>query len=296
MKIDEIGEAGLIKRIWEVFGRENENEDVHFYDLGSKYILLAVDTINERHHFEKGWNPELIGKFLVDINVSDIASKNGKPTEMMASMSFPRNTDETWVIAMIKGMKKELEKYDIVYSGGDLKESPHISLTGLVIGEVEKGKEYRRNGARPGDFVYITHRIGRNEMAIFNYYKHPNAASDDILNITPRVAELTELRKHNVTSCIDNSDGIYKSLSLLASASNVNMRIENNVCDLEVDDEMRKVIYSIGGDYELIFTSPDPIEKFPVIGSVKDGSGVTDIDGSSNIPSGFDHFLTRYHK
>ncbi|MGC8562458.1 MAG: thiamine-phosphate kinase [Thermoplasmata archaeon] len=296
MEISKLGERKLIEDIWRIFGEQNEDEDVHFLSFGKKYLLLAVDTINEVYHFERSWDPGIIGKFLVDINLSDIAAKNGKPLEMMVSFSFPRDLEDSWVTKMVKGIKRELKKYDVKFSGGDLKESERISLTGIVIGEVQKGKEFRRSGARPGDYVYISSTIGRNERAIMDYYKGKLATPEEIIDIKPRLDLLGSLNKLRITSCIDNSDGIYKSLSLLSKLSRVMIRIDRDVSENSRSNEEREEIYAMGGDYELIFTSPQKINEFPVIGKVLKGKGVVDIDGNAKIPDGFDHFKSIQRK
>ncbi|EQB65430.1 MAG: Thiamine-monophosphate kinase [Thermoplasmatales archaeon I-plasma] len=290
MEIRKSGERKLIEKIWRIFGEKNEDEDVHFLYLGDKYLLLAVDTINERYHFDRSWNPGSIGKFLVDINLSDIAAKNGKPLEMMVSFSFPRELEERWVTKMVSGIKRELKKYNVKFSGGDLKESDRISLTGMVIGEVQKGKEFRRSGARPGDYVYISAKIGRNERAIIDYYRGKSTKPERIIEITPRLDLLGKLGTLKITSCIDNSDGIYKSLGLLSKMSGVMIRIVRDVSENSRNEEEREAIYAMGGDYELIFTSPQKLSDFPLIGKVMKGKGVVDINGKAKIPDGFDHF------
>ena len=290
MEIKDLGERKLIDKIWKIFKEQNEDEDVHFYDLGSHYLLFAMDTISEGVHFEKWWDPETIGKFLVDINLSDIASKNGRPLEMMVSFSFPRTLEEKWVKALVKGIKGELGKYKIKFSGGDLKESRRISLTGLIIGRVKKGREFRRSGARPGDFVYISSKIGKNEHAILDYYEGKRGKEREILQINPRIDLLDSLNGSKVTSCIDNSDGVYKSLSILSRMSGVKIRIERDVSVNSGTDDERTSVYSIGGDYELLFTSPKKLASYPLVGRVLKGKGVIDLNGKSGVPQGYDHF------
>ncbi len=290
MKIGRMGERKLIDHIWGLVGGKNEDEDVHFLDNGGKYLLLAMDTINEGFHFERSWNPEQIGKFLVDINLSDIAAKNGIPLELMVSFSFPRDLEETWVSKLVSGMKGEVEKYGLKFSGGDLKEARRISLTGLVIGEVHKGREFRRSGAKPGDYVYISSRIGKQERAIRSYYNGEKGSEGDILDITPRLDLRERLSKAGVTSCIDNSDGIYKSLALISRLSGVRIVIENDVTINSKGERERRSLFSLGGDYELIFTSPRRLRGFPVVGRVVEGKGLVDIDGNTHPPEGFDHF------
>lgn len=290
MEIGKSGERKVIDKIWKIFGEKNEDEDVHFFPLGDKYLLLAMDTINEGYHFERSWDSCSVGKFLVDINLSDIAAKNGKPLEMMVSFSFPRELEDSWVTEMVKGIKGELRKYDVKFSGGDLKESDRISLTGIIMGEVHKGKEFRRSGARPGDYVYISSKIGRNERAILDYYGGKLTKPEKIIDITPRLDMLESLRKLKITSCIDNSDGVYKSLRLLSKMSGVTIKIERDVSDNSRDEGEREAIFAMGGDYELIFTSPQKLSAFPLIGKVLKGEGVVDLNGNAEIPDGFDHF------
>ncbi|MEM0141005.1 MAG: thiamine-phosphate kinase [Thermoplasmatales archaeon] len=289
MRIEGIGERGLIEKIWDLMGRENEDEDVHFFSVNGKYLLMAMDTINEKFHFRRDWDPELIGKFLVDINLSDIAAKNGSPLEMMASFSFPREIDESWVISLVKGIKREVIRYNVSFQGGDLKESETISLTGLIIGEVEIGREYRRRGARPGDFVYISSKIGRVEKAILDYYSN-SGGYRGIMDFDPRFDALNVMRKHRITSCIDNSDGLYKSLELISKLSRVRIDIEKDVTEGVFDKDLKELFYEIGGDYELIFTSPDEIDSFPLVGRVMQGEGVFDISGNRVASKGYDHF------
>lgn len=289
MKISELGERELIAEIWRLLGEENEDEDVHFVDLNDYYIILGMDTINENYHFKKDWDPKKIGKFIVDINLSDVVSKNGTGLDFMVSMSFPSHTEKEYVLRLAEGIKEECKRFNLKFSGGDLKESDSISITGLVIGRVDKGKEFRRNGAHPGDYVYITGKIGKNEDAIMKMRKNIESG-EKVLDIMPRIVELKEMNKYRITSCIDNSDGIYKSLGLISKLSGVCIRIKENVCELDGDDSIRKECYRLGGDYELIFTSPDKIDDFYFLGTVEEGSGVYDLDNTPVTSSGYDHF------
>ncbi|MCL5408104.1 MAG: thiamine-phosphate kinase [Candidatus Thermoplasmatota archaeon] len=294
MEIKDIGERKRYLSRRKIFEEKNEDEDVHFFDLGKRYMLLAMDTINEGFHFEKWWDPKLVGKFLVDINLSDIASKNGKPLEMMVSFSFPRTLDEKWAEQLVMGIRDELGRFDTKFSGGDLKESKKISLTGLVLGEVKKGKEFRRSGAKPGDFVYISSTIGKNERAILDYHKGERGKFREILEINPRLDLHNSLSKSRVTSCIDNSDGVYKSLNILSSMSRVKIKIEHDISKDSRSEKERVSIFSTGGDYELLFTSPDRLMGYPLVGRVLKGKGIADLNGKSGIATGYDHFRSNF--
>ena len=112
------------------------------------------------------------------------------------------------------------------------------------------------------------------------------------MDISPRFDVLKSLRNTRITSCIDNSDGVYKSLRLLATLSGVKIRIEHDISENSKSEDERVLLYSTGGDYELLFTSPERLKGFPLLGRVLEGRGVVDLEGNTRSLTGFDHFRT----
>jgi thiamine-monophosphate kinase len=285
VKIKDLGESKIIEKIWEFLGRENENEDVHFFLQGNKYLLVAMDTLNENIHFRRDWDPFKIGKFLVDINMSDIISKNGLGLQMMASFTFPRDLDYDWVERLTEGIFKELEKFKVTYEGGDMKEGEKISLTGLIIGEVEKGREIRRKGVEPGDYIYITNKIGKQYL---EYLKYLNGSSngEGIIDVDVSYDKLKNIMKYSPKAAMDDSDGPFKSLAILSNLNKVKIKLENNVCI--VDDY--KNCYSFGGDYELIFSSSIFTKDLPLLARAYEGSGLYDFNNEPIEFPGYEHY------
>ncbi len=286
MKIEDSGETEIIKKIWEKLGRENENEDVHFLDNGDSFIILAMDTINEGIHFLRNWDPAKVGKFLVDINMSDIISKNGQALEMMASFGLPKDLEFDWLDSLMEGIFRELERFDVDYAGGDLKESKNISLTGLVIGKVKRGQELRRRPIYPGSYIYITGKIGKQYKKYLDYIEG-KSEGEGIIEIDVSYEKIKRILKLEPTACMDDSDGPFKSLRILSELNHVRIDLKENVC-INSDYEG---CYSFGGDYELIFASRNFTSEFPILGVASAGMGVYDFDGKPVKKQGYEHFI-----
>ena len=74
-------------------------DDCAAIDLGDEYLLITTDMINESTHIPKA-SAEQIGWHLVAINLSDIASKGGRPLGVVTALGLPRKTG----IEFVKGL------------------------------------------------------------------------------------------------------------------------------------------------------------------------------------------------
>jgi len=240
-------------------------DDCAAIDLGDEYLLITTDMINERTHIPKA-TAEQVGWFLVAINLSDIASKGGRPIGVVTALGLPRRTAIEFVKGLARGMDKCATSFDTFIIGGDTKESGELNLAGTALGLVKKDVFMSRSGARVGDMVAMTGRLGgaaAGFQAIKKGLKRP-AALKALLEPWPRVREGIALSyTRAVTSCIDISDGLSTSLHHLAKASKVGFTIAREM--LPVHEEVNKVGFAdekaiedamlhFGGEYELLMT------------------------------------------
>jgi thiamine-monophosphate kinase len=144
----------------------------------------------------------------------------------------------------------------------------------MVCGSVARGKALRRDGARPGDDLYVSGRLGKPWD----------------LRIQPRLALGQELVE-KATACIDVSDGLSLDLHRLCMASRVSAEVER--VPLFKSATMDRALHG-GEDYELLFTLPHgkpPPHGTTRIGSIVRGTaGVVSIQGRKLKPRGYDHF------
>jgi thiamine-monophosphate kinase len=187
--------------------------------------------------------------------------------------------------------------------GGDLTRGERWSLTITVLGATER--PLGRAGARPGDHVYVTGRLGGPGAALRALARGGDPAPahrDRFARPLPRLAEGEWLAAHGATAMIDVSDGLASDLRHLAAASDVAMAVAlEAVPCLDHIDPSEAVVS--GEEYELALTAPPGLDvadfarRFGLpltrIGEVHPGPPdvAFSLHGARVDPgSGYDHF------
>jgi thiamine-monophosphate kinase len=188
----------------------------------------------------------------------------GKPLGLVVSCALPKKTDVSFFERVAGGMKDCAAEHGTEIVGGDTKESPTLSLSGCALGIVQKDKTLFRRGARPGDLLAVTGKLGSAAVG-YNILKQGKAdesgkALKALLRPNPLVEEgmlLSESGK--VTSCIDLSDSLASCVHQLGEASGVGFEVELDRVPVsrEVSGtnlERREAALYFGGDYQLLLT------------------------------------------
>jgi len=163
-----------------------------------------------------------------------------------------------------------------------------------ILGRVKPEHLVRRSGARVGDRVFVTGRLGG------------SLASGRHATFVPRLAQAQWLvRRLPVHAMMDLSDGVASDLWQLARASRVTFRIEARAIPVSRAGKTVRHALMDGEDFELVFTVspqaahrvPSSIGRVPVtdIGVVsRRGARVELVDAHGRItpliPTGFRHF------
>jgi len=209
---------------------------------GGKYGLYTVDMLIESVHFKKNEDYGKVGYKAMAVSVSDIAAMGGVPKYALVSVGLPRKNIDRVASGLYAGISRCAKKFDIAVIGGDTNRSPNLVIDVFMVGEVEPEKLVLRNGAKPGDHIFVSGPLGGSLRG-----KH--------LIFEPRVKEARFLVDHfKVTSMIDLSDGLAMDLNRLVSASNVGALIfENKI--LKASPAVSTVhALTDGEDFELLFT------------------------------------------
>lgn len=304
--LGDTGEKQAIEALIQLFDPEGKfrlGDDCAIIDMGTEYLLVTTDMVNQETHIPEGTGGRLLGWYAAAINLSDIAGMGGFPLGMLFAMGLPKDLPTDYLADISMGMKDCCEKNGARVLGGDLKESPTISISGTAIGLVGKKEIMLRSGARPGDKVFLTGRLG-NQLA---WYGSPDAKNlEDLLKIDPRLKEGQSLAQSGVvTSCIDLSDGLSTSLHHLAKAGDTGFEIDMESIPFisGLSDADKEKCLHLGGEFELLFTAGpraasvlgDKVSGTPIsmIGEVIEDFGVTIIkDGqrSELEDRGYEHF------
>jgi thiamine-monophosphate kinase len=146
-----------------------------------------------------------------------------------------------------------------------------------VLGSVPKGKAVLRSGARRGDRIYVTGKLGGSAATLDLLSQGKQLRPLDFgrhFYPTPRVAAGRFLREKGLASAmIDLSDGLSTDLSHVCEESGVGAEIELDAIPLpNLGKTGRRVDPRFalhgGEDYELLFTVPEGKKVPPRIAGV----------------------------
>ena len=231
-------------------------------------LLVTTDLMVEKVHFRRDWQAaEEIGRRCLTRGLSDIAAMGGEPLACFVSLALPADVPQPWVDKFLSGLLKWAAKFNAPLAGGDTAESPSGIHADIVIaGSVPRGKAVLRSGARPGDQIYVTGRLGASAAAITNMAsgrpgaKGPRHFEPGHFEPMPRLAVGAWLRRKAVaSSMIDVSDGLSTDLGHICDESGVGAEIEQTALPCAQKGRDQPVALDLalhgGEDYELLFTS-----------------------------------------
>jgi thiamine-monophosphate kinase len=237
-------------------------------------LLFKSDQLIEGVHFRLGLAPGLIAERALARALSDIAAMGGEPRVCLVSLAVPRGQTEAWIKSFFRGLLRLARRTGVRLAGGDLAHADRIYCDAIICGAVPRGQALRRDGARAGDSLWVSGRLGRSWER----------------RIQPRL-ELGLLLRGRATACIDISDGLALDLHRLAKASGVAAEIDQ--VPLARGATIERGLYG-GEDYELLFTLPERIA--PPKGTIRIGTvtrgkpGGIRLQGRTIKPRGYDHF------
>ncbi|MEJ2761533.1 MAG: thiamine-phosphate kinase [Gammaproteobacteria bacterium] len=278
-------------------------------------LVVSTDTLVSGVHFFADVRPLDLGYKSLAVNLSDLAAMAAEPRWATLAVTVPA-AEEDWLAAFARGFAKLAESFGVRLVGGDLTRGP-LSITCQILGTVSAGAAIRRSGARQGDDIHVTGRLGQAALALALLQAGTAAAAiptsclERLLRPVPRVQAGLALRE-TVTAMIDISDGLAGDLGHILDASGAGAMVEldrlpcgdgEGVVSAE---EMLRLSVIGGDDYELCFTAPagerENIEALaagmdcPItrIGKIVKGSGVTWVDKEGNavdlIAESYHHF------
>ena len=311
MEISELGEFGLIDRLTKSIAFKNPStilgvgDDAAVLDYDDREVLVTADLLLEGVHFDLRYVPlKHLGYKSAVVNFSDIYAMGGTPRQMLVSLGVSSRFTVEHIEELYAGIRLACDVYGVDLVGGDTS----ASVTGLVInitclGDVEKGKAWKRSGAQPTDLICVSGDLGAAYMGLQLLERENTVAAQSDKDFQPDFAgkeyilerqlkpearrDVVEaLRKENAnpTSMIDVSDGLSSELLHLCKNSNVGCRVYEDKIPIDFQTALMAEEFNMnlvtaamngGEDYELLFTVPlvekekiDNIKGVSIIGYV----------------------------
>jgi thiamine-monophosphate kinase len=255
-----MNELELIARLTSTLPRNQSvvvpaGDDCAVLDLGApEYVLFKTDAVVEGIHFTNETPPDKIGRKALARCLSDIAAMAGKPNSALVTIALPKDFDPARVEQIYAGLNALAAEYGVAVVGGETTTNPERVLVSIaVLGTVPKNKCVLRSGAKAGDAIFVTGKLGGSIQA-----KH--------LGFTPRLQEGQWLSDHfEVHAMIDISDGLASDLRHILKASRVGGELLSRAIPISrearlaarAESSARPPLLAAltdGEDFELLFT------------------------------------------
>lgn len=281
-------------------------------------LAVSTDLLVEGRHFVSTVDPARLGHKALAVNLSDLAACGARPLAFTLSLSMPR-ADAAFLAPFAQGLLALAEAHDIELVGGDTTAGP-LTVGITVIGEVPPGQAVLRSGARAGDEVWVSGRLGDARLALEVFRGQISLPGDGFEQARqameqpqPRVALGLALRGV-ASAAIDLSDGLLGDLGHVLRASQVGAELwlealpRSPLLAAQAPDWQRTCLLAGGDDYELLFTAP-PAQHPQVldagraagvavtcVGTVREAAAGLVVHDAAGQPldlgtwAGFDHF------
>ncbi len=231
---------------------------------GEDELVVCVDTMVEGVHFPARTPPDALAHKLLAVNVSDLAAMAAEPLHALLSLCAGEG-DSAWFAAFAAGMADASRQFTAPVRSLDITDGP-LTLTLELHGRVPRGTALRRDGAQPGDLVFVTGTLGDAAASLAAWRGELTLTREDeallrarLERPTPRLAAGRQLRGI-ANACIDVSDGLGADLGHILEASGVGARIEVEHLPLSAPllrslprERALDLALTGGDDYELCF-------------------------------------------
>jgi thiamine-monophosphate kinase len=283
-------------------------------------LVVSVDMLVEGRHFFAGAEPERLGHKTLAVNLSDMAAMGATPRWALLAGALP-DDDPAWLAAFARGLYALADAHGVDVVGGDTTRGPR-NLCVTILGEVPAGAALRRDGAHPGDDIYVSGTLGDAALAVAVLDGRTavdagavEAARMRLERPQPRVVLGVALRGV-ASAAIDVSDGLTGDLSHVLDRSKVGAAVDLAAvpCSPALAAKLagaeralaQGCLLAGGDDYELMFTAPPSATRriaaiaaqlsLPLarVGSITENAGLVVRDERGvplpTLPRAYDHF------
>jgi thiamine-monophosphate kinase len=227
--------------------------------------VLTCDWFLEGSHFLRDKHPpDSVGWKCLARAVSDIAAMGGRPRCFLVSLAIPAGLTLRWFDAFLKGLRRASLVLRCELAGGDTTRHERVLVNVTVIGEVRRHHVLLRCGARAGDVLFVSGRLGEADAGLREVKKQTGMAKRRNASLGKHLYPQPRLRlgqwlgeRQLATAAMDLSDGLSSDLPRLCTASGVGARIELKALPTRAAGplgEAKQLALHGGDDYELLFT------------------------------------------
>jgi len=230
-------------------------------------LVVSTDMLVAGRHFRRDADPCQLGHKALAVNLSDLAAMGATPRWATLALALPA-ADPRWLADFSRGFMALARRFGVDLIGGDTTRGP-LNICVQILGEAPRGAALRRDGAQPGDDIWVSGTLGEAALALAALARRIRLEPAELARCAarlnrpqPRVALGLALRGV-AHSAIDISDGLCADLGHILERSGVAAEIEfaalpvSTVLRRFLDRRVARAALLAGGDdYELCFTAP----------------------------------------
>jgi len=229
--------------------------------------VITADALVEDVHFRREWStPQQIGHRALAVNLSDLASMGATPRALLLSLALPPSLPIDDFDGLIDGFLLLATAVQAPLVGGNITRSTGpLVIDVTAMGVARPRRIMRRSGARPGDRLFVTGRLGAAAagLALRNAGVDIAALDDEQGACVQRYHQpdarlrtgVTIARNRAASACMDLSDGLADAAQQMADASGCGIELNSAAIPVHPCSTMELAL-TAGDDYELLFAVP----------------------------------------
>lgn len=251
----------------------------------SSRTVVSTDLLLEGVHFPAGrLHPAAVGRKAFLVNLSDIAAMGARPKACLLGLALPPDSAADRFDQLLDGFLDEALRYQTPLIGGDLCASDRLFLAVTIFGETRSGEPLTRDGAQPGDDLFLLGTVGLSVLGLRTVLEDDSVPWEQItspsdlesllgedpratwirahLFPTVQVEPAVWLQERNLAGAmIDVSDGLVSDVAHLCEESRLRAIIHKRKLPLpqagdqrSSEDFLKGVLHG-GEDYALAFSA-----------------------------------------
>ncbi len=234
----------------------------------SNRSVISTDALVDGVHFNTDWmSLREVGVRAMEANLSDMAAMGARPVLATVALGFPHGVEGGDVLELYRGIAASALRAHCAVAGGDTTRAAALTLAITIIGEVRPSNLTLRSGAKAGDAIVCTGRLGSSRAGLAHLRGDVVLAGEQrdwaVRAYVAPQARLAEGKwlaaSSRVHAMMDISDGLSTDLARICSRSKVGALIEDlPVCHAAMDaaavlGETPEAFALAGGEeYELL--------------------------------------------
>jgi thiamine-monophosphate kinase len=287
MKVQGLGEFGLLERIRPFLSAQAGHDDAALLEHGGGFVVASCDMFVEGVHFDLTWmSAEDAGWRSLALALGDLAAKGATPWWSLTSIAIPGSWSVENLTGLYSGMAELARRTEMLIAGGDMSSTDGPAVLSITVVGRTEDRPLARSQARPGWAIAVTGPLGASAVALRE--RRP-------LRLWPLLDEGRRLNEAGLC-CGDISDGLLREMDKFVAFSGAGCVIRAGDVPV-VDEATLEEALTSGEEAELVCVGPEDLIRsvgLRPFGFLTDDASVQ-VLGANGMPlqleqSGYDHF------